>query len=201
MGLIQQDAPMDRSEEQDVIHDVLAGDAAAFEKLITKYQPRVFATARKYARRESEVEDIVQEIFIKAFKKLNTYRQEAPFEHWIMTISVRTCYDYLRSHQRNKTSNFSDVTQDEFDLLDVFGENEHPDREKQEAVTKLIHDLMEQLSPAARMVITLLDIEGRSVKEIAKLTGWSLSLIKVRAFRARKEMRKLLEKMNQEQYL
>ena len=200
MGLIQ-DAPMDRSEEQDVIQDVLAGDAVAFEKLITKYQPRVFATARKYARRESEVEDIVQEIFIKAYKKLNTYRQEAPFEHWIMTISVRTCYDYLRSHQRNKTSNFSDVTQDEFDLLDVFGENEHPDREKQEAVTKLIHDLMEQLSPAARMVITLLDIEGRSVKEIAKLTGWSLSLIKVRAFRARKEMRKLLQKMNQEQYL
>ena len=192
---------MDRSEEQDVIQDVLAGDAAAFEKLITKYQPRVFATARKYARRESEVEDIVQEIFIKAYKKLNTYRQEAPFEHWIMTISVRTCYDYLRSHQRNKISNFSDVTQDEFDLLDVFGENEHPDREKQEAVTKLIHDLMEQLSPAARMVITLLDIEGRSVKEIAKLTGWSLSLVKVRAFRARKEMRKLLEKMNQEQYL
>ena len=68
-------------------------------------------------------------------------------------------------------------------------------------VTKLIHDLMEQLSPAARMVITLLDIEGRSVKEIANLTGWSLSLVKVRAFRARKEMRKLLEKMNQDQYL
>jgi RNA polymerase sigma-70 factor (ECF subfamily) len=60
---------------------------------------------------------------------------------------------------------------------------------------------MEQLSPAARMVITLLDIEGRSVKEIAKLTGWSLSLVKVRAFRARKEMRKILENMNQEQYL
>jgi RNA polymerase sigma-70 factor (ECF subfamily) len=200
VGLIQ-DTPMDRSEEQDIIQEVLAGDTGAFEQLIAKYQPRVFATARKYARRDSEVEDIVQEIFIKAYKKLSTYRSEAPFEHWIMTISVRTCYDYLRSHQRNKISNFSDVTQDEFDLLDVFGESEHPDRENQEAVAQLVHDLMEQLSPAARMVITLLDIEGRSVKEIAKLTGWSLSLVKVRAFRARKEMRKILEKMNQEQYL
>lgn len=200
MGLMEE-APIDRSEEQDIIQRVLAGEASAFEKLITKYQPRVFATARKYARRDSEVEDIVQEIFIKAFKKLNTYRSKAPFEHWIMTISVRTCYDYLRSHQRNKISNFSDVTQDDFDLLDVLGENEHPNRENQDAVRKLIHDLMEQLNPAARMVITLLDIEGRSVKEIAKLTGWSVSLVKVRAFRARQEMRKLLEKMNQEQYL
>jgi len=200
VGLIQ-NTPMDRSEEQDIIQEVLAGDTVAFEQLIAKYQARVFATARKYARRDSEVEDIVQEIFIKAYKKLSTYRSEAPFEHWIMTISVRTCYDYLRSHQRNKISNFSDVTQDEFDLLDVFGESEHPDRENQEAVAQLVHDLMEQLSPAARMVITLLDIEGRSVKEIAKLTGWSLSLVKVRAFRARKEMRKILENMNQEQYL
>ena len=189
------------SEEQQIIQRVLGGETGAFESLIVKYQPRIFATARKYARRDSEVEDIVQEIFIKAFKKLASYRQEAPFEHWIMKISVRTCYDYLRSHQRSKVSSFSDITQEDFDLLDVFGEDEHPDRENQEAVARLIHDLMEQLKPESRMVLTLLDIEGKSVKEIAKLTGWSVSLVKVRAFRARKEMRKLLDRINQEQYL
>lgn len=189
------------SEEQQIIQRVLGGETGAFETLIVKYQPRIFATARKYARRDSEVEDIVQEIFIKAFKKLASYRQEAPFEHWIMKISVRTCYDYLRSHQRSKVSSFSDITQEDFDLLDVFGEDEHPDRENQEAVARLIHDLMEQLKPESRMVLTLLDIEGKSVKEIAKLTGWSVSLVKVRAFRARKEMRKLLDRINQEQYL
>ncbi len=200
VGLIDE-TKLDRSEEKAIIRQVLAGDTAAYESLIAQYQPRVFATARKYARRESEVEDIVQEIFIKAFKKLDSYREEAPFEHWLMKISVRTCYDYLRKHQRSKVSSFSEITQEDFDLLDVYGEDESPDRENQEAVSKLVYDLLEQLKPAARMVITLLDIEGKSVKEIAKITGWSVSLVKVRAFRARKEMRKLLENFNQEQYL
>ncbi len=118
-----------------------------------------------------------------------------------MKISVRTCYDYLRKHQRNKVSSFSDIAQEDFDLLEVYGEEKHPTREKQEAINKLVHDLLERLQPAARMVITLLDIEGKSVKEIAKITGWSVSLVKVRAFRARKEMRKILEDFNQEKYL
>ncbi len=200
VGLINE-SKMDRSEEKTVIRSVLDGDTTAYESLIAQYQPRIFATARKYARRESEVEDIVQEIFIKAFKKLDSYREEAPFEHWLMKISVRTCYDYLRKHQRSKVSSFSDITQDDFDLLDLYGEDEHPARENQEAVSKLINDLLEQLQPAARMVITLLDIEGKSVKEIAKMTGWSVSLVKVRAFRARKEMRKILENFSQEKYL
>ena len=200
VGLVNE-TEMDRSKEKTIIRSVLDGDTAAYESLIAQYQPRVFATARKYARRESEVEDIVQEIFIKAFKKLDSYREEAPFEHWLMKISVRTCYDYLRKHQRSKVSTFSDITQDDFDLLDLYGEDEHPARENHEAVSKLVHDLMKQLQPAARMVITLLDIEGKSVKEIAKITGWSVSLVKVRAFRARKEMRKILENFNQEKYL
>ena len=200
VGLINE-TKLDRSEEKTIIRRVLHGDTAAYESLIAHYQPRVFATARKYARRESEVEDIVQEIFIKAFKKLDSYREEAPFEHWLMKISVRTCYDYLRKHQRNKVSSFSDIAQEDFDLLEVIGEEKHPTREKQEAINKLVHDLLERLQPAARMVITLLDIEGKSVKEIAKITGWSVSLVKVRAFRARKEMRKILEDFNQEKYL
>ena len=200
VGLINE-TKLDRSEEKTIIRRVLHGDTAAYESLIAHYQPRVFATARKYARRESEVEDIVQEIFIKTFKKLDSYREEAPFEHWLMKISVRTCYDYLRKHQRNKVSSFSDITQEDFDLLEVYGEETHPTREKQEAINKLVHDLLERLQPAARMVITLLDIEGKSVKEIAKITGWSVSLVKVRAFRARKEMRKILENFNQEKYL
>jgi RNA polymerase sigma-70 factor, ECF subfamily len=200
MGMIDETSP-DRTVEYSIIQRVLNGDTAAFEQLVVQYQPRVFATARKYARREGEVEDIVQEIFIKAFKKLGSFRREAPFEHWIMTISVRTCYDYLRKHQRNKVSNFSEITQDDFDLLEFYGDDGQPDRENQEAASKLIHDLMEQLSPASRMVITLLDIEGKSVKAIAQATGWSVSLVKVRAFRARKEMRRLLATINQQQYL
>src|SRR4029079_10357888 len=99
--------------DSQLIAAVLKGDAASFEPLIVKYQPRVFATARRYARRESEVEDIVQEIFLKAFQKLSSFRGEAPFEHWLMRLAVRTCYDFLRGHQRNRESSFTDITEQE----------------------------------------------------------------------------------------
>ena len=92
---------MERSEAE-LIAAVLQGDSASFEPLVQKYSPRVFATARRYARRDVEVEDIVQEVWLKAFDKLRTFRGEAPFEHWLMRMTVRTCYDFLRSHQRNR---------------------------------------------------------------------------------------------------
>ena len=77
--------------EAELIAAVLKGKTACFEPLVQKYSPRVFATARRYARRESEVEDIVQEVWLKAFEKLNSFRGEAPFEHWLMRLAVRTC--------------------------------------------------------------------------------------------------------------
>src|SRR5258707_248675 len=103
--------------DAEIIALVLRGDTARFELLVTKYQPRIFATARRYARRESEVEDIVQEVFIKAFQKLGSYRAEAPFEHWLMRLAVRTCYDFLRAHQRNREHAFSEITDQETDWL------------------------------------------------------------------------------------
>src|ERR1700684_2668222 len=94
--------------DAELIAAALKGDSASFEPLVAKYQGRVFATARHDARRESEVEDIVQEDFIKAFQKLDGFRGEAPFEHWLMRLAVRTCYDFLRSHQRNRETAFTE---------------------------------------------------------------------------------------------
>src|SRR6185369_720979 len=84
--------------DAELIAAVLQGDTASFEPLVARYSPRVFATARRYARRESEVEDIAQEVWSKAFHKLPSFRNEAPFEHWLMRMCVRTCYDFLRAH-------------------------------------------------------------------------------------------------------
>ena len=190
----------DRSSEQALISDILGGNTAGFESLIATYQGRVFATARKYARKESEVEDIVQEIFIKAFRKLDSYRMDAPFEHWLMKIAIRTCYDYLRKHQRSRMASFTDIQKEDFDLLEVCGEDETDARHQREAAKALVHNLLDALKPASRLVLILQEIEGKSVKEIAQLTGWSTALVKVRAFRARKEMRKLLEKINLDAY-
>lgn len=181
---------------------VLQGDTASFEPLVRKYQARIFATARRYSRNESDVEDIVQEVFIKAFQKLASFRGEAPFEHWLMRLAVRTCYDYLRDRQRLKESAFADVHELDTDWLERFlGADSSQDAEAAAAARQLVEALLNRLSPAARLVLTLLEIEERSVKEIAALTGWSVTLVKVRAFRARAQMRKCLERMARDKYL
>ena len=191
---------MERTEAE-LIAAVLKGDAASFEPLVARHSPRVFATARRYARRESEVEDIVQEVWLKAFQKLAGFRGEAPFEHWLMRLAVRTCYDFLRSHQRNRETTFSELSEPETDWLERFVSDPETASEQADAARLLVERLLEQLSPPARLIITLLEIEDRSVKEISELTGWSVPLVKVRAFRARAEMRKLLAKMAKEKYL
>ncbi|HSY75109.1 MAG TPA: RNA polymerase sigma factor [Dongiaceae bacterium] len=191
---------MERTEAE-LIAAVLKGDAASFEPLVAKYSPRVFATARRYARRESEIEDIAQEVWLKAFDKLKSFRGEAPFEHWLMRMTVRTCYDFLRGHQRNRESTFSELSEPENDWLERFVAAPETATDNADAAKLLVGRILEKLSPQARLVITLLEIEDRSVKEIAQLTGWSVPLVKVRAFRARGEMRKILAKMTKEKYL
>lgn len=187
--------------EAELIEAVKRGDTASFEPLVKKYLPRVFATARRYARREDEVEDIVQEVWVKAFQKLGSFRGEAPFEHWLMRLAVRTCYDSLRTHQRNREKTFSELTEPEQDWLDRFVKDPDSADENAAAARLLVERALEKLSPPARLIITLLEIEDRSVKEIAALTGWSVPLVKVRAFRARAEMRKVLARMSKEKYL
>src|SRR6266849_7891483 len=186
--------------EAELIAAVLRGDAASFEPLVQKYSPRIFTTARRYARRESEVEDIVQEIWLKAFQKLGSFRAEAPFEHWLMRLAVRTCYDFLRAHQRNREMSFSELSEPESDWLDHFVADPDRSDENATAAGQLIERILALLSAPARLVITLQEIEGRSVKEIAELTGWSATLVKVRAFRARAEMRKCLQKLARDKY-
>jgi RNA polymerase sigma-70 factor (ECF subfamily) len=192
---------MEQRAEAELIAAVLKGDAASFEPLIQKYSPRVFSTARRYARRESEIEDIVQEVWLKAFHKLKSFRGEAPFEHWLMRLAVRTCYDFLRGHQRNRESSFSEISEPEDDWLDRFVVDPSSAVEDAAAAKLLVDRVLEKLSPPARLVITLLEIEDRSVKEIAALTGWSVPLVKVRAFRARAEMRKIVARMASDKYL
>lgn len=191
---------MERTDAE-LIATVRAGDSANFELLIQRHSPRVFATARRYARREDEVEDIVQEVWLKAFQKLSSFRGDAPFEHWLMRLAVRTCYDFLRNHRRNRESAFTELSEPEEDWLDRFRRDPDEADEQADAARQLIGRLLEMLSPPARLVITLLEIEERSVKEIAQLTGWSVPLVKVRAFRARAEMRKCLARLKPEKYL
>jgi RNA polymerase sigma-70 factor, ECF subfamily len=191
---------MDQLDSQ-LIKAVLRGETECFEALVRKYQPRVFAMARRYARRESEVEDIVQEVFLKGFQKLATFRGDAPFEHWLMRLGTRTCYDYLRKQQRNREMALAELTEEEESWMERFAAAPESTNDQSTAAKALIAKLMESLKPEAQMVITLMEIEEKSVKEVAELTGWSESKVKVRAFRARNEMRKVLQRISPEKFL
>ena len=118
-----------------------------------------------------------------------------------MRLAVHTCYDFLRGHQRNREASFSEISEPEEDWLDRFVAEPGNAAEDADAAKALINRVLDRLSPEARLVIQLLEIEDRSVKEIAVLTGWSVPLVKVRAFRARAEMRKILARMAKDKYL
>jgi RNA polymerase sigma-70 factor (ECF subfamily) len=114
---------------------------------------------------------------------------------------VRTCFDFLRAHQRNRESAFTEISEPEDDWLERFAQAPESVNEQADAAKQLINRILEEMSPAGRLIITLLEIEDRSVKEISVLTGWSLPLVKVRAFRARAEMRKILARLTKDKYL
>lgn len=191
----------DPRPDAELVRAVLAGEREAFAPLVIRHQPRLFALARRYARREDEVADIVQEALLKAFQRLGSYRAEAPFEHWLMRIATRTCFDFLRSHRRRREDAFTDLSPEEEDWLERFKADPEDADERAAAARALVQRLLENLPPDARLVITLLELEDRSVKEIAALTGWSVPLVKVRAFRARAAMRKALQRLKTERFL
>src|SRR3954462_8034218 len=134
--------------DADLIAAVLKGETSCFEPLVTKYSPRLFAMARRYARRESEVQDVVQEIWVKAFQKLSSFRGDAPFEHWLMRLAVHTCYDFLRGHQRNREVTFSEISDQETDWLERFAAAPESASENSDAARQLIGRILEQLSPS-----------------------------------------------------
>src|SRR3954465_6722829 len=132
--------------DADLIAAVLKGDNACFEPLVVRYSPRIFATARRYARRDSEVEDIVQEVWSKAYQKLSSFRGDAPFEHWLMRLAVRTCYDFLRAHQRNRETAFTELSQPQADWLDRYVSDPGSASESANAARELVEKLLSEMS-------------------------------------------------------
>lgn len=179
---------------------VLAGDTHRFAELVERHQARVFALLHRHVRGGQEVEDVAQAVFLRAFQRLAGWRGDAPFEHWLMRLAVRVAYDHLRQRQRRRERPLADLTDDEQAWLDRQAGPE-ADPAPAEGARVLVRRILDQLPPASRLVITLLELEDRSVKEIAALTGWSVPLVKVRAFRARAQMRRILRRLDTRLYL
>jgi RNA polymerase sigma-70 factor (ECF subfamily) len=181
--------------DEELVRIVVDGDVDCFEELITRYQSRVFGMARKYFRNESDAEDVVQTIFTKTFQKLSSYKGTAPFEHWFMRLSLNACYDALRRKRNRPDQTISDMLFDDESWQDRLSNiPDASDRVGLEEARELVYTVLGQISDRARIVLTLQELEGRSIREITEITGWSESLVKVQAFRARKEMRASVER-------
>ena len=167
-------------------------DQQAARELVDHLHPMVMRIVRARLPRRVAEEDLAQEIFLKMFTRLEQYRGNVPFSHWVSRISVTTCIDHLRSQQRRPEFRWADLSDKEADLLDAVLTNES-DKAPDDALAahELVHKLLDQLKPEDRMVIQLLDLEQKTIAEISVLTGWNTSLIKVRAFRARRKLQKL----------
>ncbi len=173
--------------DERLVAATLAGDDGAFAELTSRHKSRVFGVAARFARDHSEIDDICQDVFVQAYFKLRQFRGDSPFEHWLLRITTYKCYDYLRKRRRSGPAISTDaLLESGFEPAVEEPDGPHPDLE-------LLHAALAQLSPKERLVITLLELEERTVQEIAKLTGWSMSNVKVRAFRARAALRKLME--------
>ncbi|WP_420265347.1 RNA polymerase sigma factor [Candidatus Magnetominusculus dajiuhuensis] len=165
------------------INAVLAGDEEAFNELVRRYKRKVFKITARFTRDQFELDDICQEVFIKAFKMLGKYRADAPFEHWLSKITINCCYDAIRK-QKSRA--------DDVPLEDVGEFAAAPSYNKEKSYREL-YGALDRLHPKDKMIIVLLELEEKSVREVAELTGWSETNVKVRAFRARWKLRRFLE--------
>ncbi|HSH96195.1 MAG TPA: RNA polymerase sigma factor [Roseimicrobium sp.] len=175
---------------------VRKGDQDAARDLVENLYPLVLKIVRAHLPRRVAEEDLAQDVFMKMFTHLDQFRGAVPFAHWVSRIAVTTCLDQLRAQKRRPELRWADLSENEAEMLDVVLHNENVPHPSEGALAKeLANRLLEMLSPEDRIVITLLDMEQRSVAEIQELTGWNASVIKVRAFRARRKLRKHLENL------
>lgn len=178
--------------DEDLVAATIDGDDDAFAELVRRHKRRVFAAASRFARDSHQVDDIAQDVFVRVFRNLAKFRRDAPFEHWLARITVSACYDFLRKERRIREQVALGAV--EFEIQDHTIDSAIAAGRARE----LLHFAMRKLSADDHLILTLCEIEERSVREAAELTGWSESNVKVRAFRARQNLRKILESSHEQ---
>jgi RNA polymerase sigma-70 factor (ECF subfamily) len=171
-------------------------DQVAARELVEHLHPLVIRIVRSHLPRRVAEEDLAQDIFLKMFTRLEQYQGNVPFPHWVSRIAVTTCIDQLRAQKRRPEFRWADLSENEAEVLDnVLSDERDVAPGDAFAARELVDRLLGQLKPDDRLVIQLLDLEQKTIAEISALTGWNQTLIKVRAFRARRKLQKLFQEL------
>ena len=175
------------------------GDESAFAEIMRRYSPRVFRVASRFFRQRSLVEEAAQEVFLKAFTELSSYEGRGSMEGWLTRIATNTCLNLLRSAKRRPQLTASELTEAESswveNTLAQAATERHQSRERSFVAADLAGRVLQTLSPDDQFILTMIDGEESSVKDVVEATGWSESKVKVLAFRARRRMRAAVEKL------
>ncbi|HEX7123885.1 MAG TPA: RNA polymerase sigma factor [Gemmatimonadaceae bacterium] len=166
----------------------LEGDDAAFARLVHHFKDRVLRLVARFARNTHDLDEITQDVFVDAHRGLSRFRGDAPFEHWLCRIATRRCQDYLRRHYRRRWWSSLDELRDRG--FDPAGEAGTADGR-----VELLRLALQRLHPDHQTVLTLLELQEYSIRETARLTGWSEANVKVRAHRARHALRAAMARL------
>jgi RNA polymerase sigma-70 factor (ECF subfamily) len=184
------------SDDADWISRIQQGDEEAARDLFRRLYPTVISIVRGHRPKRTLEEDLTQAVFAKIFAKLGQFSGLVPLEHWVSRIAVNTCINQLKHEKVRPELRMSDLSEEQEAVVQqlAVSEGDLPDCQSTGA-KELVAELLSRLRPEERLVLTLLHLEERSAEEISRRTGWSISCVKVRAFRARAKMRTLWDSL------
>ena len=181
-----------KPSDAEIVRQVIDGNVNAFESLLTRYKDLALKIVKRHVP-YSDVEEIAQDVFVRVYQSLPTFKGKSGFKRWLSSIAVRTCYDYWRKAYRSREVPMSSLTEKHRDWLEevISGQSLY-EKGLQNEGRELLDWALEKLSAEDRMVLELIYLEGLSGKEAAGLLGWSVAAVKVRSFRSRKKLQSLL---------
>ena len=193
---------MDDSNASALVEAALQHDDEAARTLVQQLYPLVAKVVRAHRPRRTAEEDLCQMIFIKVFQKLSQFSGKVPLEHWVSRIAVNTCLNQIQSEKVRPELRHADLSEEEQAVVEnLAASSKELGPDQRFASRQLVEHLLTALKPVERLAIDLLYLQGRSVEEIRKITGWSAAVIKVRAYRARQKMKNQLAKISAKEKL
>lgn len=184
----------------DCLRRVRARDPEAARELVEHLYPLVMRIiSTRLPRRDSE-EDLAQDIFLKMFTKLEQYKGDVPFDHWVSRIAVNHCLNALRAQNSRPEWRWADLSPEQAEALEAVwtSASDTPSPAHALGARELVDLLLGTLQPADAWLIRLLELEGLSIEEVRQRTGWSSTRVRVRAFRARRKLNRALQRLKKE---
>lgn len=182
--------------EIEVIQRAQQGDASAFNELVRVYRKRILGTIYRLTSRSEDVEDVGQDVFVRLYFSLNQLRSPEVFEPWLYRLTVNAAYDYLRRRRRNPHLRMSDLTPEQLSAADAAaGRTRSLEESEKKSVREMMDLLLDQVSEEDRVLLTLKEVEGLSLKELHEIYGVNENALKVRLFRSRKRVLKAYKEL------